>query len=226
MDSTTKGAAYDVVEYTANSKPKEADHRLCILTFKTPAKEKNNPAYVKQKNLCVSIPSLKIKAIPDLLTSALQAAFEDLQDATIRNLIVNEDGQVIPSKKFLVDAEINFDAVAEYAAANAVSGKLTKEVIANWFDANLSEPLMVALANAMQIGDTPSAEDSAKLQKVLDQHKEMLKLCAATVPNVNQKIAKSLVSALNLVEEDRVHSALRNKLQKIANPQDVAFFGL
>lgn len=225
LNDNQSSAAYDVRKYTGDNKPADG-HRLSILTFKTPSKEKNNAAYVKPDNLCVSIPQLSVKSIPDALSSAWQACFEDLQDACIRNLLVNEDGEVIKSKKFILDAEIDFAACAAYAAASAVSGKLTKEVIGNWFDANLADALTVALANALQIGDTPTAEETAKLDVILKQHKDALASCAATIPNLPVKTAKSLANAVALAEDDRIKSSLAAKLHKLANPKSVEFFGL
>lgn len=225
LKDNQKSAAYDVVKYTGDNKPKEG-HRLSIITFKTPQKEKGNAAYKKPDNLCVSIPQLQVKSVPDSLSSAWQACFEDLQDACIRSLLVNEDGEVIPSKKFILDAEIDFAACAAYAATSAVSGKLTKEVIGKWFDANLEEKLTVALANAMHMPDTPSAEETQKLDAILRQHRDALSACAATIPNLPPKTAKSLAAAVALAEDDRIKQSLAAKLHKLANPKSVEFFGL
>lgn len=221
---------HDVVVYGPTVKPFEGQ-RLSIITFKTPKERKDDPKYKKPENRCVSVPKLVVKTTvtgknPSILDSAMQALFEDLQDAVIRKLVVeavDDDAKVIT----VSDDQIGFAACAAYAAENAISGKLTKEAISTWFDADLQEKLEVALANAMSIPDKDATEDQiAKLNAAVKQHKDFFAGCAATRPDIPPKIAKSLLSALKLAEEDRISLSLKEKLQKLANPKDTTFFGL
>lgn len=215
---------HDVEVFTAKSKAFE-NQRLSIITFKTPKDQKDNKDYKKPQNRCVSVPCLKVKVEPAELQSALQALFEELQDAVIRKHVVTaieDEAKIIT----VSDDQIGFAACAAYAAENAISGKLTKEVINSWFDENMQEKLEVALANALQIGEVPTADQIDKLNAAVKQHKELFSKCAATVPGIQMKVAKSLLNALKMVEEDRVQMALVSKLKPIAQPKDESFFGL
>lgn len=221
---------HDVVPYNVTSKAFE-NQRLSIITFKTPKEKKDDPSYRKPENRCVSIPILSMKVSvsgdhPDCMQSAMQALFEELQDAVIRQHVVaaiEDDAKIIT----VSDDQISFAACAAYAAENAISGKLTKDVINGWFDANMSEVLEVALANAMKLPSEGISKDQLeKLNAAVDQHKKLFADCAATRPAIAPPVAKSLLSALRLTEDDRIVLSLRDKLKKIAEPKAVEFFGL
>lgn len=217
--------AHDIKPYNSASSKALDGQRLSLILFKTPKDKKDDKSYTKPENRCVSIPILSITCVPAILASALQDAFFELQDAVIKSKIITAD-DAGTKKLVILDSEIDFESCAAYAAENAISGKLTKDVVENWFDANMVEKLTVAIANAMGLGDTQSADEIARLDASVEQHKKLFASCAATRPAINTKIAKSLLKALELSEEDKVQLALRAKLHKLANPSDPAFFGL
>lgn len=216
---------HDVEVFTAKSKPLDGQ-RLSIITFKTPKDQKDNKEYKKPQNRCVSVPCLKLKSDPDVISSAMQALFEELQDSVIRKHVVaaiEDEAKIIT----VSNDQISFAACAAYAAENAISGKLTKDVIATWFDENMDEKITIALAAAMKLPtENIKQEQLDALNLAVKQHKELFSKCAATVPSIAPKIAKSLLNALKLVEEDRVQMALVSKLKPLANPADQQFFGL
>lgn len=221
---------HDVLPYNVSSKALDGQ-RLSIITFKTPKDKKDDANYKKPENRCVSIPILSVKVTvsgdhPDCMQSPMQALFEELQDSVIRSHVVaaiEDDAKIIT----VSDDQISFAACAAWAAENAISGKLTKDVINGWFEANMSEPLEVALANAMGLpSEGISAAQVEKLNAAVKQHKLLFADCAATRPAIAPPVAKSLLSALKLTEDDRVVLSLRDKLKKIAEPKAVEFFGL
>lgn len=204
---------------TDSVKPAEG-HRLSTVMYKTPKDKKNDASYVRPTNMCISVPRIKVSVTPACLQDALQAAFEELQDSVLRSIYekAREDGKKVVT---VADAAIDFQACAEFAAANAVNGKLSKETLMKWFDENLAENLTVALANALKLPDEPSEAEAAKLDAAVKQHKLLIVDLASPRANMPEHIAKSLLKAVDLAEDDKVKASLKNKLDVFIKPKEV-----
>jgi hypothetical protein len=143
----------------------------------------------------------------------LQEAFEDLQDAVIRKLVV----EALDQNKNLIsvhESQINFEAVALFAAANAAGGKLTKDGIEEWFDETLADVLTLTLANVMKLSNTPSQAESAKLAAGVTQYKSVIIGLAAPRAGMSKTVAGQLKKVLELCEnkDSRMYKALTAKV--------------
>lgn len=220
---------YNINNYTDKSAADNKEHRLVVISFKTPSDKKDDKTYIKQAAQCISIPQLTVYVNNELLQDALQSAFEDLQDATIRKMIV--DGLAPGGKRKLAvsDDEIGYIAVAAYAQLAAQSGKLSEAAIQQWFDLRIADVLTVALANALQFPDKMSDVQAAKLETAIAQHRTLFGKLAAPKASLDKKIAVSLLKAVNLCpvdEQDKVYHILSRKLAACINPPTQELLGL
>lgn len=199
-----------------------SDQRLSVVTFKTPKDKKDDQTYKKPVARSVSIPVLKVEIIPPILQAALQQAFHDLQDDVVRKLVVEKLESEPNVVSFdISDDAISFDAVAAYAASEAVSGKLSKELLENWFDENLDEPLTLALAAAMKLSDTPTDAETARLDAAVKQHRVIISQLASPRAALPEKIVLQLQKAVALAPTDKVRNSLDEKLKGFLQPREV-----
>jgi hypothetical protein len=231
---------YDVVVYNGKQQPRESNQRLAVFTFKTDKgkSEKElegkpnpnyDPSYKRPDARCVSVPKLTLSVTPQILSDALSAALEDLQDAVMRTIVVaaiDEGKNVIT----LMDSQINFEAIAEYAKQQAAGGKINKELIDAWFDEDLADQLTLALASAMKIpeGSNPTAEQEKRIADGVNNYKEVFKLFSAPKAGVSPKIATQMHKALEKAtnKEHRVYKSLALKLAAHMEKQDPVLLGL
>lgn len=246
MDTITQigsdAVAFFVAEiYNGKNKPK-TDHRLAVVTFKTDKSKSESeieeggkksanpdydPNYKKPDARCISVPALRITVGPQVLQDALQQAFEDLQDAVIRKLVV----EALDQNKNLIsihETQINFEAVALFAATNAAGGKLTKDGIEEWFDESLADTLTLKLANAMKLSDTPNQQESAKLASAVTQYKGVIISLAAPRAGMSKTVATQLKTVLELCEnkDTRMYKALHAKVTTHLTEKEPELMGL
>lgn len=210
------------VEVHTDGKKPLAGQRLSVIRFKTPSDKKDDSTFVRPINVCVSIPILELQSVkPDCLKAAFDEAFQELQDAAIRKLIVDalEEGT---KKNIISDDEISYEAIARYAAAMAISGKLSKSTLDVWFDENLADALTLALANALGISDKPSVAETEKLTAAINQHKKLICELASPRASMPEKLAGQLKKAVLVAEDDKIRASLVSKLDAFLKPKEVS----
>lgn len=224
---------HDVNFYTPKSKPL-TDQRLSVITFKSPTAKTDkdspdyDPNYKRPEARCVSVPRFNISVTPQVLQAALQDAYEDLQDALIRKLVVAalDVGKNVIT---IMDAEINCDAIAEYAKLEAATGKLNRELINDWFDEDVGNELTLALATAMKYdASTPNPEMEKKLANAVTSYKTLFSSLAAPKAGLSPKIAAQMQKALAVAanKEARVYKALEAKIKMNLEAKDPELIGL
>jgi len=65
----------------------------------------------------------------------------------------------------LSDSAIGYAALKQFAEAEAISKRLTKDAVSLWFDAAVSSDLMLALANAMKLPDEMNEDNRRSLMQ-------------------------------------------------------------
>jgi hypothetical protein len=223
---------HDCVIYNGKNKPKDG-HRLSVITFKTPGAKVDpkspdyDPNYKRPEARCISVPKLEMSCTPQILKDALQQALEDLQDAKIRQLVVAEleQGKNVIT---ILDVQIGFEALAEFAALEAANGKLNKDAIDEWFEADVANQLTLALANAMKLPDNPAPEQEKTLAAAVTMYKDVFKTLAAPKAGLSPAIAKQMKKALEHAEnkESRVFKALQAKVVQHLEAKDPELVGL
>lgn len=217
---------HDVVIYNGKNSPFH-NQRLSVISFKTPSDKKDDPDYKRPEARCVSIPKLEISVTPQVLKDALQDAVEDLQDACIRKIVVDalaEGKNVIT----IMDAQINFESLAEFAKLEAANGKLNKDIIALWFDEDVGDQLTLALAAAMKLPEIPSTEEEKKLATAVTNYRNLFQSMAAPKAGLSPKIALQMQKALGVAvnREHRVFKALDAKIKNNLEQKDPELIGL
>lgn len=224
--------------YTGKNKPSDDTQRISVITFKTEkrkgAKELDgkpnpefDPTYKRPEARCISIPKLKIHTTPSELQDAMQEAFNDLQDALIRRLLLVKLDAAETIINFHND-QIGFTAVAAYAAEVTASGKLTKDAIIEWFDTDLADSLTLAIAEAMKIGEKPTPEDERKLAAAVTGYRTIFTALAAPRAGLSKNIASQLQRAMVRASnpEDQVFLRLDAKLKDSLEEKDPELIGL
>lgn len=184
---------YNVSLLTDNSKPDNASHRLSVIRFKTKKGEEN-----KSPNKCVSIPRIILDITPSILNNALTTAFHEMQDEVIRSAIVDDKATTITEEM------ISYETVASYMEEKATSQRLSGENVKAWFEACMKEPLTLALANALKLGDNATPDELAKLEAAVTQHETLIISLASPRSNYNKVLAGQLQRAIATADNDGV----------------------
>lgn len=186
--------------------------RLSVVAYKTDKK-----TGVKPESKSVSIPKFEIAPlmvrVTEIQDSILELAYK-AQDAIVRELV--EFG-----KSFVQDTEIGIDAIIAYLNDSSESGRLTRKVLDNWFDMNVSEMLQVALADKLGLSNTPTLQESNKVDLLVASYKDKLAALSGGNTSYSPKVATQLLRALEVASvEDSIASKLVAKLTKMRDVTD------
>lgn len=229
---------YPVQIYTDSIKA-AVNQRLAIIAFKDmPVKDDKGQKVLDDKgepkmkgkhaNRCVSIPIIPAAAgCVDILRDVFTDAFYDLQDKMIKNIITTAleagstgaDGKV--KQIVITDEQLSMEACAKFHAATS-TGKLSKEVLAKWFDNDLADTLTLKLSEQMQLPDEPSKEQLAALETGVAEFKTLYATMAAPKIHFADTIAKQLRYGLKLATDSRIKTTLQEKLTTMLQPKEVA----
>jgi hypothetical protein len=157
---------------------------------------------------------------PEVLQVALQDSVNDLQDSLVRFIIDEQKKVLFPQ------SDVSVSAVASFAATQATSRRLNKEVLGSWFDAALQDKLMTALTSALNIGSNASDVEVTKLIQAVQQHRSKVCELSAPRPAINVQQAKQLCKAVSLADDDSIKTQLLSKLDALSKQDDVEFIGL
>lgn len=232
---------YAIQLYTASScisATATIPQRLSVHTFKEmPEKDADGNKVLnadgspkmkaKHANRCVSIPDIRIVIQPDTIAAALQDKFYDLQDAVIKEIILSAltDGATGSDGKAktitVSDEQISLEACAKFHASRN-TGKLSKEVLTKWFDADMLEALTLKFAKQMKLPAEPTAEQAAAIDKGIADFRNVFAGLAAPKAMLPEATAKDLQRALKLAPESRIKTTLTEKLVVMLTPAPIA----
>lgn len=220
---------YPVALYTDNSKAQDG-YRMSVVAFKTPSDKKGDATYKKPPTLFTSIPRIAVMVEPSILSKALQTAFEELQDTVVRKTIEQFlSDKVSIDKMGIADSLITPQGVADFAATEAISKRLSKEAIEAWFDKVLSDNLTVRLIErateaGKEIGDETSPVMTAIATNIASAKKLFASL-ASPRSSFPDHIVKQLQQAMKLVDaseiETPIYQQLGSKLRAFLEPKEV-----
>lgn len=220
---------YSLRLHTDSSAPDNKDHTLIVIGWKRPQKvteaewrKTAPPTY------SISVPTPVIDISPSILSDILSKSYLSIISSFIRERVVDTDpftrlGLVIPA------SELTPSAIALWHNTNnSGGGRLSGEAIGEWFDSDLADPLLVALANKMSLSDTPTEKETAALDRAISEHR--IRYCKLAGPQTNYKppVAEALLRALKLSPVTTTSEKLAKKLTTFLAPKDEddAFSGL
>lgn len=211
---------YQFSLYTDSSKPSSSDHRLVVIGWKTPQKEVGNLNYRKPPTICISIPKIRLSISPAIIAEAMQAAFEDLQNSLLRSLIAEKSIEQRVGTNYS-DTDFDAAAVASWlAGSGAGNGRLSQDRIATWFDASVSEPLSLLLANRMNLSNEPSNEELTKLTAAITQRRTLLTRIAGPGVPFNRTVAEQLLRSVEPAEASMTKQQVVAKLTSYLKQTD------
>ncbi len=221
---------HDVKLFKAGDKALSGQ-RLAKVGYKSTKKAK-----ARYPSVAVSVPPIELDSINDEQRSALNPylvkILEDAQDGIIKSLYEGKDGTL----KTVRDEEISVDACIGYLKAESEGNRLTTELIGQWFDSELSDSLMVVLAE--KLGFIPSdAQDGADIELTADQttvvdkhlkvHKELFSSLAGGATILAEKQIKGLKNALQYADErSLIAGKLMGRLESMERKTSEEFFGI
>lgn len=141
---------HTVNAFIAGKSQPMSDQRLAKVGYKSTVK---TPA--KHPSICVSVPlimELDTDQI-DRLSPYIVQMLENAQDGIIRSLYESRDGTLSE----VSDDDICIDACISYLEAESIGGRLTKEFLEQWFDAQMKDNLTVVVAD--KLGFSELTED-------------------------------------------------------------------
>lgn len=133
---------HTVNPFIAGKSQPMADQRLAKVGYKS---TKANPA--RFPSICVSVPFIteldeqQIERLSPYIVSML----ENAQDGIIRSLYESRDGHLSE----VSDADISIDSCISFLEAESTGGRLTKEFLEQWFDAQMRDNLTVVVADKL-----------------------------------------------------------------------------
>lgn len=184
----------DVVKFVSGKSVPLSGQRLAKVVFKTPRGEN---AGEKRESVCVSVPFILDSEIAANMNSLLPHVAEMIyktQDAIIREKVL-EGASVISSN------EISLREVIGYLEAESKGDRLTKEIIASWFEEELQDTLTVAIGDKMGVGDTPSDAQVKMISQTIKAYKDSFAACAGGKTWFEEKKVRNLQRALEFVSD-------------------------
>lgn len=185
---------HSVVSYDPKSSKAFHGQRLAKVTYKTVTDKESPLCGIKRESKCVSLPLVAATDVIANVTVLAPAICEYLQ--TVQDRIVRE--RIDMGAASIAMDEISIAGCIEWLENNSESGRLTKEVVATWFQDTISESLAVVLADKLGVSAVPTDAESAKILAVVDQFKAKISSLAGGKTSYEPKICKSLLNALEL----------------------------
>lgn len=209
---------HNVMEYVVGVTKPLNNQRLAVMFYKT-----DKDTGVKKDSKCVSIPVVSASHISDadfqLFKPHLVELIKTTQNKIIRELV---DGE---GRKFIADADISIAKVLEYLddTGSEEGGRLTKDIISTWFDSQLSDNLMLTLSDKLGVGDNPTAEQAALVERTVQAFKARICTLASGATKFDIKTANSVKNAINICEdgEDTIKEKLIKRIDKMLEVKEV-----
>jgi hypothetical protein len=210
MSTEHNVTTYIVRLHSEGMKPMLPNCRLSVIRWKA-TKDKAGTIIPARRSMAVEVPNLELSVTPAVLQTALSAAYLELQDEFIRSK-VEEALEAKRENIFFTFQDFQPESLAAYLSEKATSGKLSGDVIATWFDANLADNLEEAFAAKEDVTDD-------QIKKALKDYRESFSKLASPAWAPPIKIVKQLHSALQKAASDKVTSQLESRLTKMLAPK-------
>lgn len=171
----------------------------------------------EKKPVCVSIPrvlSIMVDTeVLEQLKPQVIAMIEGAQDKIVRERY--ETGATS-----IADSDISIQACIAWLQEEAVGGRLTKEYIVQWFSESLEEPLLVAIADKLGVGDTPSELEAKKLEQAVNVFRDSFAQLAGGATRFAPEKARKMLKVLELVQDDTLAAKFQVRLEKMLTREE------
>lgn len=186
------------------------NQRLIKVIYKS-----RNGVAAARGNVCASVPVLVNEEITQSVTALMPH---------IRGLLASaQDG--IAKERYEAGAssigndEISVASCIAYLDAESSGSRLSGDDIRAWFKSELQDVLMLAIAEKMQLSDTPSEEETKKVEQALNVYSDKLASLAGGKTAFSEQVCDRLLNVLPLVDES---DAMAMRLTKRLNDMKAA----
>lgn len=191
--------SHNIVEFTKTSKALDGQ-RLSKVWYKGKKAEEKKP-------VCVSIPRVL----------SIMVGAEELEQLKpqVLDMILGAQDKIVRERyeqgaTSISDSDISIAACIAWLQEESAGGRLTKEYIIQWFSESLSDKLLVAVADKLGIGDTPSELEAKKLEQAVNVFKDSFAQLAGGATRFQPEKARKMLKVLELIEEE---NTLADKFQ-------------
>lgn len=207
------------VEYIAAGSNKTAafsGQRLSVVRFK-----KGKDGKKAKNSQAVSIPVTVLGAEDcQILAEHINGWFRSMQDEIIREKCVADEAAIC-------DSDIDVSAVKAFLVAQAAGERLTGDLVKEWFDAELADTLLLAFAEKLGIGDSPTDEQTKKLEQMVNVYRDKFSSMAGGRTVFDAATRGKLGKALELADcSEGVGAKLAAKLTAMAEVNVEEMLGL
>ena len=213
-DTTGNDAAYsyNFADYIATAAPTvTADHRLSKCQYRGDNAEKLTSSYIQVPVFT----DAEIEEQMPVLMPHLVSYLEDKQDSLVK--VAHKAGF-----SGVDSSTIDLAAVIDLLEATG-QGRLNKELIFKWFDADMSDSLTVAFADKLGISENPTAEDEARVAGVIASYRVKFGALAGGKSTFVPEEAERLQRALEVTEaiSTVLGARFNTRLEAMKKPADL-----
>lgn len=198
---------HQVVNYDAKKSVAYTGQRLSKVTYKT-----DKESGIKKDSKCVSLPLVTSNDVQDsihIIMPAIISYLQDCQDKIVRS-------KVDTGATDIFDTDINMSAIAEFMAEESTGGRLTKEYVSEWFKNTIEDNLMLALADKLGVGETPSQQQVDHINAAIGIYKDKISGLAGGKTSYPAEIADKLLKALSFAPDgDEIAGKFVVRLEKM-----------
>lgn len=192
-----------VVKFDSKTSKAFSGQRLSKVLYKK-ITDKENPMFgIQRDSMCVSVPMIaghEVEKNIKVLIPHVVEFLQGVQDKVIKELV--ESGQ-----KSIMNVDIGIDKLVDWLESNNESGRITKEVVGDWFDKNVSDTLAVVLAEKLGVSEVPSQAESDQIMKAVGVFRDKVSGLAGGKTMYEIKVAESLKKVINFAEDGDVLKA-------------------
>jgi hypothetical protein len=198
---------HNIVKFESGKSQAFTGQRLAKVGYKTTKQTK-----AKFDSVCVSLPKIEEQTILDnshRLVPYIRNLLETAQDGIIRSLYETSGGLL----SSIDDSELSIDSILGFLSAESNGGRLTKEVIADWFVQHVQDNLTVVVAEKLGFQELTETEMDV-VNKQLNMFSGLAQSLAAgtTVLSAQQKTGLRKIIDLANDAGQKVSDALTARL--------------
>lgn len=177
----------------------------------------------KHQNVCASVPIVNTEDINphvSALMPYIRNLVSETQDKIARERY--ESGATVIS-----DDDISMSSVIAYLDSDSTSGRMTGDDIRTWFNTELHDILIVAMADKMGISDSPTPEQTVKLEQSINVYRDKFASLAGGKTVISPAVCDRLLTAIAFGDsENAVTVKLTKRLTDMKSAHTDTLFAL
>jgi hypothetical protein len=194
---------HSVIPFVAGKTTPLTGQRLAKVGYKSTAK---TPAAFP--SVAVSVPHIESDSILDSINSLIPHFVNylaDVQDKVIRSLYESSDGAITS----IGDSDISVSQCVAYLEAESNGGRLTKESVHAWFDAEAKDVLSAIIADKLGFADDLTDAQNKVIAQKCAAYREVI---GSLSGGATVLIPAQIKSVRTLIEQCENESVVKEKL--------------